>query len=194
MISKEQLEKFKLICKMEDYKNRLKRFQDGPPCEAIDTLLNSIDNFLNNEIRIAYNSGQFNLAFLGIHAVILTIADSFFDLKEPKDNYKLFLERFIDGSRSDFKFSKIAYRIHKTRNNVAHVWLAKSSYSIIFDYEINEGFKVSNGYTYINPKKYCELFLEAFSVEGKIWDYENILTQKELVKAKQTIIKKFKKS
>lgn len=179
---------------METYDNRLKRFEEGTPQESIDTLLNSIDNYFNKEIRMAYKNGQINLAFLGIHAVILTIADIFFNSKDPKNNYKQFLEKFIDGVTSDLKFSNVAYRIHEIRNNIAHVWFTKSSYATIFDYEMDKGFKLGDGHIYINPKKYCELFLEAFDKDGKIWDYENILTQEELEKTKQTIIKKFKKS
>jgi len=59
---------------------------------------------------------------------------------------------------------------------------------------LKEGVKIKNGITYINPKKYCELFLKAFEKDGRIWNYEDVFTCEDLEKAKLKIIKKFKTS
>ena len=108
---------------MEPLDKRMERFQNGHPIEIIETLLNSIDNHFNNEIRIIAENGNYQttLLFLGIHAVALTIAEGLFDKRGP-DAYKLFLEKFVDGESPDTKFSDIADIIHEWRNIIAHQW------------------------------------------------------------------------
>src|SRR5258706_15052463 len=86
--------------KIEPKENRLARFKNGSPRESISTLLNSIDNFFNNEIRGTIQDEirpQTGLMFLGTHAVILTLAKVFWDL-DGLGGYKKFLEVFVDGS------------------------------------------------------------------------------------------------
>jgi hypothetical protein len=51
----------------ESQEHRLKRLKSHP-VEAIETLLNSIANYFNNEIGIAPAHYQTSLMFLGIHA------------------------------------------------------------------------------------------------------------------------------
>lgn len=60
--------------KMEEFEQRLDRFKQGSPDETILTLLSSIHNCFNNEIKITVESYQTGLLFLGIHAVALTVA------------------------------------------------------------------------------------------------------------------------
>ena len=78
----------------ESLAQRLSRFQKNGPIETIETLLNSIDNHFNNEIRLTPANFQTSLLFLGIHAVALTIGEVFFN-NTGKDrdlkNYKEFL-------------------------------------------------------------------------------------------------------
>ena len=97
----------------ETKEGRLRRFQDGPPYEVVATLLNSIDNYFNNEIRLTTqgNNYQSSLMLLGVHSVVLTISEGLFN-QNGSVGYKLFLEKFIDGEASDTKFSTIAKQVH----------------------------------------------------------------------------------
>lgn len=177
---------------IEPFQKRLARFQDGSPIESIETLLNSIANYFNNEIIITPDKYQTSLLFLGIHAVALTISEIFWGLKGEK-GYKKFLEAFMDGDIANTKFSSIADKIHNWRNVLAHQWLASSGYKIQYDYKIGSGFVINDNLLTINPKIYCDHYIKAFSAGGKIWNYEKLLTSLELENAKQRIIDKFVK-
>ena len=65
---------------IEPFEKRLARFQNGSPIESIETLLNSIANFFNNEIVLTPEKYQTSLLFLGIHSVALTISEIFWDI------------------------------------------------------------------------------------------------------------------
>jgi|SRR3989338_705180 len=174
----------------ESKEKRLLRFQNNPPVEAVDTLLNSIDNFFNNEIRLAPDNAQTSLLFLGIHAVALTISEVFFN-KTGLEGYKLFLEKFVDGKSENTRFSAIAELIHDWRNVLAHQWLGSVGHEIGYDYKMEFGWQERDGVVFINPKIYCEYYLGAFSSGGKIWGYDKIFTESELQAIKNRIIKKY---
>ncbi|MDO8560086.1 MAG: hypothetical protein Q7S23_03585 [bacterium] len=174
----------------ESRDERLRRFQDNPPTEAIGTLLNSVANFFNNEIAITPNNSQTSLLFLGIHAAALTISEVFFD-KSGVEGYKLFLEKFVDGDSDDTKFSIIADLIHDWRNVLAHQWLGSVGHKIGYDYVMRLGWEVRDGITYINPKIYCEHYLKPFSSNGKMWDFLSMFSASELEDIKSRIIKKY---
>ena len=177
---------------MEPVEKRISRFRNGPPVEIIDTLLNSIDNYFNNEIRLTTenNNYQTSLLFLGIHAVALTIAKGLFNKTGP-EGYKTFLKKFVDGDTADTKFSQIAKKIHDWRNVLAHQWLGIDGYSIGYDYEMEPGWKLRNGITFINPRIYKNCYLSAFNGSGKIWDFQQILSAEELEAAKKRLISEF---
>lgn len=180
----------------ESKEKRLKRWQDGPPVEIVENLLNSIDNYFNNEIFLTINEENYqtSLLFLGIHAVALTISEAFFD-KKGEEGYGLFLEKFVDGDTEDKKFSEIADEIHSWRNVLAHQWLAKSGYKIGYDYKMNLGWEKRDGVTFINPKIYCNQYLGAFRGDNKkIWRYKNFLSNSELENVKNRLIKKYLKN
>lgn len=177
---------------IEPFKKRLARFQNGSPIESIETLLNSIANFFNNEIIITPEKFQTSLLFLGIHAVALTVSEIFWNLK-GESGYKKFLETFMDGDTKDTKFSSVAGKIHNWRNILAHQWLGSSGYNIQYNYATNLGFELKNDLLVINPKIYCDCYIKAFSAGGKIWEYQKLLTGLELNSAKQRIIDKFVK-
>ena len=158
----------------ESKEARLARFQSNPPVEAIETLLNSIDNHFNNEIRLAPGNFQTSLLFLGIHAAALTISEVFFN-KFGQEGYKLFLERFVDGESEDTKFSNIAELIHDWRNVLAHQWLGSIGHEVGYDYKMTSGWENRDGVTFINPRMYCDHYLNAFSAGGRIWQYDKIL-------------------
>ncbi len=178
--------------KIEPFEKRLARFQNGSPIESIETLLNSIANFFNNEIVLTPEKYQTSLLFLGIHSVALTISEIFWDLN-GEAGFKKFLETFVDGDTEDIKFSYVSDKIHSWRNVLAHQWLASSGYEIQYDYEMKAGFEISDNLLRINPKIYCDRYIKAFSAGGKIWKYDKLFTASELESAKQRIIDKFVK-
>lgn len=179
----------------ETSEKRLKRFQDGSPIESIETLLNSIDNYFNNEIRATIRDLQYpqtSLLFLGIHAAILTISEAFFNDKGAS-GYKLFLQKYVDGTEDANQFSLIAEDIHDWRNIIAHQWLSNKGHGLSYAYGLDQGWKREDDILHINPRIYCEHYLDAFSGGGKIWRYSSDLTQHELEEIKQRIINKFVK-
>lgn len=177
---------------IESFEKRLARFQNGSPIEAIETLLNSIANFFNNEIVLTPEKYQTSLLFLGIHSVALTTSEIFWDLR-GETGFKKFLETFVDGDRQNIKFSFVAVKIHSWRNVLAHQWLASSGYEIQYDYKMKAGFEISENLLKINPKIYCDQYIKAFSAGGKIWKYDKLFTASELEGVKQRIIDKFVK-
>jgi hypothetical protein len=174
----------------ETQEQRLRRFEAGPPQEAIETLLNSIANFFNNEIKATTDRHQTSLMFLGVHSVALTISYALFG-QNGLQGYKHFLEAFIDGHTEDTKFSSIADLLHNWRNVLAHQWLGSVGHTVGYDYEMLHGWEVREGVTFINPMIYCEHYLAAFGTGGKIWSYQKPLTPEELEAAKVRIIDKY---
>jgi len=179
----------------ETSSDRLNRLSSDP-VEAIGTLLNSIDNHFNNEIRQTISdttNPQTSLLFLGIHAAILTIGEVFYNLGQPERNYTQVLEQYVDGTTPDTQFSNIATEIHKWRNIVAHQWIGIQGHSIDYDYKMSLGWERRNGILFINPKIYCEHYLAAFQNGGKLWDFENIFTSQELIDIQNRIIVKYQR-
>lgn len=175
----------------ETQEKRLARLLSGPPSEAIETLLNSIDNYFNNEIQITPQNYQTSLLFLGIHASALTISEAFWG-NGKHEGYKLFLEYFVDKDTSDKKFSLISEKIHDWRNVLAHQWLGSIGHSIGYNYEMKEGWMLNEDKVLlINPSIYCQQYLNAFSRSGKIWQYDKIFSEAELEEIKQRIVSKF---
>lgn len=166
---------------------RLARFQNGPPLEVIDTLLNSIDNFFNNEIVLTTKQTppQTSLLFLGIHAVALTIGEAFFDESREVENYRKFLKEFMDGETEDTRFSIIADKIHDWRNMLAHQWLGSLGHSIGYDYTMTLGWQERDGILFINPEIYCKQYLQAFSSGARLWRFDSIFSQEQLEQIKQ---------
>lgn len=175
----------------ESRDHRLRRLQDGAPNEAILTLLNSISSFFNNEISITPDNKQTSLLFLGIHASALTVAWALFG-KSGRSGYRKFLEVFVDGETEDTKFSLIAGDIHDWRNILAHKWIGSLGHEIGYDYDMVCGWERRDGVLFINPRIYCEKYLEAFS--GKIWNYRSILSEAEQEQAKKRIVNKFQET
>lgn len=177
---------------MEPLEKRIERFKNGHPVEIIETILNSIDNHFNNEIRIIGENGNYQttLLFLGVHAVALTIAEGLFD-KRGSDGYKLFLEKFVDGDTPDTKFSDISEIIHEWRNIIAHQWLGVGGYEIGYDYDSDKGWERRGEIIFINPKIYRDCYLRAFVAGGKIWGYDKLLTEDEMAAVKTRLLQKF---
>lgn len=178
----------------EKKEKRLERFQ-GADIEFIETLINSIANYFNNEIRTTLDSSenpQTSLMILGVHSVALTVAFGFFNNDKEK-GYKLFLENFVDGDTSDTRFSNIASKIHNWRNVIAHRWLSPAGFHFGYNFEMEEGWKKKGGVMFINPKIYLQYYLKAFGPKGKIYRYTNILdTSQKLKEAKERFLTQYK--
>jgi len=174
----------------ESKEHRLQRLQSGHPVEAIETLLNSIDNYFNNEIRLTVGQAQTTLLFLGVHAVALTVAEVFFGKGGPA-GYKWFLETYVDGDMEDTQFSQIADTIHDWRNILAHQWIGSLGHDIIYDYEMEKGWERRDEALAINPRIYYERYIAAFAAGGKIWRYDKIFTEEQLEEIKKQIVEKY---
>ncbi len=180
----------------ETKEHRLKRFEENPPVEIIETLLCSIQNFFNNEIEATISDlthPQTSLMILGIHSVALTIANGFFDSQGLR-GYKKFLETYMDGDTSDTKFSTIASELHEWRNVIAHRWLNVAGHEIGYDYNMPEGWKKVGEVVFINPKIYLQHYLNAFNSNkgGMLYCYNAILATDELLEAaKQRFLSKY---
>jgi hypothetical protein len=174
----------------ESKEHRLQRLQSSHPVEAIETLLNSIDNFFNNEIRLTPENHQTSLLFMGIHASALTIAEAFVGKGGP-EGYAWFLKTFVDGETDDTKFSLIAVSIHDWRNVLAHQWIGSIGHVIGYDYAMSLGWEKRDDILFINPKIYCEKYLQAFAAGGKIWKYDQLFSPEGLEGIKARIVQKY---
>src|SRR3989344_5422364 len=178
----------------ESKEKRLNRFQNGSPIEIIETLLNSINNYFNNELRVTFSNPtrtQPALMILGVHSVALTISYGLFN-KQREAGYRMYFEHFVDGDTPDTKFSTIAAEIHEWRNVIAHRWLNVAGHDIGYDLNMLEGWKKEGNSLLINPKIYLDHFLSAFENGGRIYRYEQILTTDQMLEdAKQRLISKY---
>jgi hypothetical protein len=180
----------------ETKEQRTRRFQNGPPIEIIDTVINSIHNFFLNELRDVFvdkKNAQTSLMFLGTHSIALTISYGFFN-KDGMRGYKLFLKNFVDGEQPDKVFSTIAEEIHEWRNVIAHRWINVAGHSIEYDFNMQEGWKKDGEFLIINPHIYLEQFLKAFDY-GRVYEYKNALTSSAAQQgAKERFISKYEDS
>ena len=177
---------------METYKQRLKRFTEGPPNESIGTLTNSIANFfINNELEIACQKKLWSLLIVGIFAVIETVADVLYGNSREIKNIKKYHKIFIDSDGINCDFSKIADEINEWRNALAHKWIYKKGHYLYPNPSMKEGWKRENGTLIVNPKIYYECFKRAFGTNGKMWQLEDIFSEAQLLNGKNRMIKKF---
>ncbi|MBI5358358.1 hypothetical protein HZB69_01880 [Candidatus Amesbacteria bacterium] len=177
---------------MEDKTKRLKRFQNGPPIEIMETLLNSLANYFNREIDQAADSKLWTLVILGVHAVALTIMEGIFD-KKGLTGFTFFLKSFIDSTDDGCDFSTIAADIHQHRNVIAHQWLSVSGYHLGYDFEMMKGWDKRGDTIFFNPIKYCELYKKAFSAGSKMWQYAKLLSENDAEDSKKRLIERYEK-
>jgi hypothetical protein len=169
----------------ETKEKRFKRFNDNPPVEIIETLLNSMANYFVNELRTVFDNSsnyQTALMILGTHSIALTIAHGLFN-ERGENGYKLFLQNFIDGDSSDTKFSEVSSEIHEWRNVLAHRWLNVAGHNFSYDFNMPEGWKREGDFLLFNPKIYLKQYLETFGAGGRIYNYDKILTNDEMLEA-----------
>jgi hypothetical protein len=149
---------------------------------------------LNHEIRGAANlpAPAWNLVLLGVHSVALTVSFALFNQTGPT-GYKTFLKRFVD-SADGTNFSEIASELHAWRNVVAHQWLSKRGHELAFDTSISTGWERHGEILHFNPRTYSDAFLAAFDMGGRIWDWQQMLSDDEQEAAKERMIKKYVES
>lgn len=177
----------------ESREHRLIRLKSHP-VEAIETLLNSMANFLNNEILLTPTHYQTSLMFLGIHASALTIGEVFFGnsgKNKDMENYRDFLVTFVDGDTEDTQFSRVAEDLHSWRNIIAHQWIGSLGHRIEYNYQTDLGWQIVEDTLIINPKIYCDKYMDAFSRRGKIWNYESIFSPEQIAQTHQKIVDKY---
>lgn len=165
---------------------------NGPPIGAVNLLVLSINNFLNNEIKLTVdqNPPQSSLLFMGVHSAALTIAEVLFR-DRGKIGYKKFLENFVDGDIEDKRFSLIASEIHAWRNILVHGWLSLRGHKMEYDYDMQQGFEERMSTLYINPKIYLESYLNAFNKNGRIAQYIRNMSKEDFAVAQHIIKQKY---
>lgn len=167
---------------METFKQRLKSFLNTDIYNIPERIFNSIENNFLPELELAEKNKQYQLIILGTHAIIQIVSEKIFGKKGLKGT-KFYLENFIDGTKPDRKFSYIYKEIHDMRNSLAHMWFSKQDDKIAINNNINEGWKFESESEklLINLDIYLEQFLDAFKRCGRIWDYEKLIKEEDLL-------------
>ena len=177
---------------MESSEKRKARLEDGSPIEIIVTLLNSIDNRFNRQIDVAAQAGAWELVFIGIHSVATTIGTGLFD-DSPLTGFTRFLQAFVDTNELGYNFSEIAKELHDWRHVLVHRLLSAKGYEFGFDMEQLEGWRRSEGITWINPRRFHEAFNGAFAVDGRVWLWKDLLSDEEQQASKRRLLANYHK-
>lgn len=185
---------------METFNHRLQRFQNNPPNEFIQTILNSINNFYIPELAEASKSRLSNILILGIQSIVETISENIF-LKKGVEGFKFYLENFVDSDMEGFRFSEIADELNDWRNIIAHQYISKLGHSFGYDYNITVGYRIDGTIIILNPSIFFEqfnnAFMGAFKKEVKtkllIWNYKQLLSNEQMEEAKKKFIQKYTK-
>jgi len=175
---------------IEPQDKRTKRLEDGTPLEIIETLLNSIHNFYNRQIDAAVDAGAWDLAFIGIHSVGVTVGTGLFT-DSSLTAFTRFLREFVDTDELGYNFSEIAQELHSWRQVLVHRWLSAKGYEFGFDMEQQEGWRKVDDVVLLNPRRFHEAFNQAFTAGGKIWQWQNILSDEEQQAAKARLLANF---
>jgi len=173
---------------METKEQRLKRLKNNRPAEALLTMVQSLWNmFVEPEIKPACEHNMVCLLLLGIHAVAKIWSEILFNDKSVK-GFKRYLELYVDGDADNQKFSRIADKLNDKRNIIAHQWLSCQGHEFGFNSKMNEGWRIENGITFINPRIYFDCFYENFPT----WDDIRVrFSETEIEQMKERIIKMY---
>jgi hypothetical protein len=175
---------------IEPQDKRIQRLEDGTPLEIIETLLNSIHNYYNRQIDIAVKAGAWDLAFIGIHSVAVTVGTGLFT-NSSLTAFTRFLKEFVDTDEQGYNFSEIAEELHSWRQVLVHRWLSTRGYEFGFDMEQQVGWRRVDGVVLVNPVLLHKSFNQAFMASGKIWQWQNILSDNEQQDAKMRLLANF---
>ncbi len=152
---------------METFEQRLRGFLYSSPQEYAGRIIDSIDSLFVPKLREAENRQMDEMFFLGSHAVMQTICQQIYG--RPRDERTHFyLKRFVNGSRRDLQFSRIARQLHDWRNVLAHQWFSGRQHSIIFDRQSPRGWQMCGRQVIFNPTIYADQFLSGFE-QRRFW-------------------------
>jgi hypothetical protein len=181
---------------MESFEDRLNRFKSGPPVEFIETLINSTHNYFIPQLRMAKEKGLESLLILGIHSVAETLSENIFG-RNYLTGFRFYLENFVDGKEDGFKFSEIAEDLNNWRNIIAHQFLSKLGHFFVSDTTVEVGFKKDGEQIFFNPNIYFDYFESSFTQQPKslksIHNYKDLMSEDDMNKAKEKILKKFER-
>jgi hypothetical protein len=172
---------------METAAARLQRFQQGPPQEVIATLLNSINNHFNVEIREAAKAGCWSLAFMGVHAVTQMVSYALVDA-QGEAGFRRFLLEFVDQDSPGADFSAVASELHQWRNVLVHQWLSTAGHSLGFDLTLDRGWVRQGDLLIVNPGTLIDGYRRAFSSASPTWRQYKLRSPAELEAIKQRLI------
>jgi len=175
---------------IEPQDKRIQRLENGTPLEIIETLLNSIHNYYNRQIDASVKAGAWDLAFIGIHSVAVTVGTGLFS-DSSLTAFTRFLKEFVDTDEQGYNFSEIAKELHGWRQVLVHRWLSSKGYEFGFDMEQQEGWQKVDGVVLLNPQRFHEAFNKAFVGGGKIWQWQSVLSDEEQQTAKTRLLANF---
>lgn len=175
---------------METLDGRYKRLSEGTPVEMIDSLLMSLDNYLNTELKRAAQAECWDLVLIGAHSACSIIGFGLFG-GTALGAYKQFLKKFVDCAGAGNDYSSVAADLHGWRNVLAHRWFSKKGYEFGYDLVQAEGWRRIDGVLLLNPRAYFESFESAFDAGKPIWDWQRILNPNQQEEAKQRLLKEY---
>lgn len=127
------------------------------------------------------------MAFIGIHSVGVTVGTGLFT-DSPLTAFTRFLKEFVDTDEQGYNFSEIAKELHGWRQVLIHRWLSEKGYEFGFDMEQVEGWRKVDDVALLNPRRFHEAFNQAFTAGGKIWQWQNSLSDEEAQAAKARLL------
>ena len=87
----------------------------------------------------------------------------------------------MDAGPPERTYSTISADIHDLRNVVAHRWISSLGHTIAIDYTIAGGFERRGSDIHFNPTIYLQDFAAGFGARRPIWDYDNLVSEDDLL-------------
>jgi hypothetical protein len=171
---------------MESFEERLKRWTLGADREWALTVFMMLRNTLENEVQTASKNHLLMLTLMGIHACIQTITEKVFGLGKGFGTTQFYLEKFVDGTARDRKYSSVAEQIHKERNVIAHQGFSATQYDIAYDWAFGGGFEWRGKVLVINPDTYVADYVAGSCRYSQI--AQKLISEFDMVKRKYAYI------
>ena len=172
---------------METFEDRLRRFLFGAVREIPLTLLSSIANFFLPQIQEAGKQRLEYPVLLSTHAIIQIVAEQIFGQHGPPGT-EFYLRQFVDTATPNRTYSAIYTDIHAFRNVIAHRWMSGGGHLLAIDYTISGGFEKRGPHLHFNPAIFLEDFSAGFDPGGRIWGYQKLTTDDDLLIRKYEFI------
>jgi hypothetical protein len=188
--AKPALELAEKICmadsEMESFEERLRRWTMGADREWALTVFMMLRNTLETEVREASKSHSLMLTLLGIHAVIQILTEKVFGLGKGPGTTQFYQEQFVDTPER--KYSAIADKIHRERNDIAHQGFSIYQYSIAYDWAVN-GLEWKGSVVHLNPDHYVEDYVAGSHKYSRV--ARKMISELDMVKRKYAYICSF---